>query len=225
MKHDSFNESAEMYLKTIAELAVSDKPVPISALAGRMGVSAVSATEMIHRLQDHGLLDHLPYKGVYLTTDGQYQAVSVIRSHRLWECFLTDHLGFRWEQAHDLACRLEHATDPQVTEALDVFLGHPAVCPHGNPIPAADGGLDESDDQPLSSMRPGQKGTISRIYPESRDLLAYLSELELETGTQITLREIVPFQGPLVLMTCMGLRYLGQEAAEQIFVRSVGEAL
>ncbi len=57
MKHDSFNESTEMYLKTVVELANgTGKPVPISALADRLGVSTVSATEMIHRLQDQDLL-------------------------------------------------------------------------------------------------------------------------------------------------------------------------
>ena len=50
MKHESFNESAEMYLKTVSELAGPDALAPISTLADRLGVSAVSATEMVHRL-------------------------------------------------------------------------------------------------------------------------------------------------------------------------------
>jgi Mn-dependent DtxR family transcriptional regulator len=56
MKHESFNESVEMYLKTISELAVHSSLVPISALAGWLGVSVVSATEMIHRLQEKAWL-------------------------------------------------------------------------------------------------------------------------------------------------------------------------
>ena len=69
MKHEPFNESTEMYLKTIIELAEEENsPVPISALAERMGVSNVSATEMVHRLGKQGLLEHAPYKGVSLST-------------------------------------------------------------------------------------------------------------------------------------------------------------
>lgn len=219
MKHDSFNESAEMYMKTIAELANEGKPVPISALAGRLGVSAVSATEMIHRLEHHGLIAHYPYKGVALTDPGRRQAVEVIRSHRLWECFLTDRLGISWQQAHDLACRLEHASDAVVTDALEVYLGRPATCPHGNPIPTACGALSDPVDRPLAALQPGEQAVIARVYPESRELLAYLAEMGLRVGTLVTLQEVTLFHGPLMLRTEHGLCYLAQEAAGRIFVR------
>lgn len=221
MKHDSFNESAEMYLKTVSELAIDDAPVPISALAGRLGVSTVSATEMVHRLQNHGLIDHRPYKGIFLTEDGRAQAYGVIRSHRLWERFLIDQLNLPWNEVHALACRLEHASDPQVTHALDAFLNYPDICPHGNPIPREDGELTEPADLPLLAMRPGDSAIISRIHPETDELLDYLYDLGLVTGTPIVLQEIVPFHGPLVLRIQGDMRYLGQEAATQIYIKLV----
>lgn len=221
MKHDSFNESAEMYLKTVSELAVGGDPVPISALAGRLGVSPVSATEMIHRLEDHGLVYHRPYKGIVLTPNGAKQAFEVIRSHRLWERFLADTLGLPWHEVHAFACRLEHATDNSVTDALDTFLGYPATCPHGNPIPDLDGSVREAAAVPLAGLRPGESAEIVRIHPESNELLAYLSEIGLITGRSITLRDVVPFGGPLVLQVEDDLRYLGQEAAAKIFIRSI----
>lgn len=219
MKHDSFNESAEMYIKTIAELADAGKPVPISALAGRLGVSAVSATEMIHRLEHNGFIAHYPYKGVTLTDPGRRQAVEVIRSHRLWECFLTDYLGLSWQEVHDLACRLEHATDAVVTDALEVYLGHPAACPHGNPIPTACGVVTAPTDRPLAALQPGERAIITRVYPESRELLAYMAELGLRVGKRIILQEVTPFHGPLVLRADLGLCYLAPEAAGKIFVQ------
>lgn len=221
MKHDSFNESAEMYLKTVSELAVGGDPVPISALAGRLGVSPVSATEMIHRLEDHGLVYHRPYKGIVLTPNGAKQAFEVIRSHRLWERFLADTLGLPWHEVHAFACRLEHATDNSVTDALDTFLGYPATCPHGNPIPDLNGSVREAAAVPLTGLRPGESAEIVRIHPESNALLAYLSEMGLITGRSITLRDVVPFGGPLVLQVEDDLRYLGQEAAAKIFIRSI----
>ena len=136
MKHEPFNESTEMYLKTISELAEKEEaPVPISALAERMGVSNVSATEMVHRLGEQGLLQHEPYKGVSLSTMGRQRATAIIRTHHMWECFLAGKLQFPWEQVHDFACRLEHATDSAVTEALAAYLNQPQRCPHGNPTP------------------------------------------------------------------------------------------
>lgn len=223
MRHDSFNESTEMYLKTVSELAVHDEPVAISALADRLGVSPVSATEMIHRLRDGGLIDHRPYKGISLTADGRQQAAGVIRSHRLWERFLADQLALPWDQVHALACRLEHATDPQVMEALDRFLGYPATCPHGNPIPRPDGAAELMVERPLAGITPGCTVIIGRVHPETDELLAYLAELGLTLGRQVTVREYLPFHGPLVLLVDGDARYVGLEAAARVYVRPVEE--
>jgi DtxR family transcriptional regulator, Mn-dependent transcriptional regulator len=220
MKHDSFNESTEMYLKTVVELANgAGKPVPISALADRLGVSTVSATEMIHRLQDQDLLAHTPYKGVSLTAKGQRWATALIRAHHMWECLLVDKLGLPWEKAHDYACRLEHATETAVTEALAVFLNNPAACPHGNPIPGPDGVAAIPDDVALTAVQAGQSGVIQRIYPESNLLLDYLAGRDLKPGNAFTVSEIAPFHGPIMLDCCGQTHALGQEVAAHIFVR------
>ena len=220
MKHESFNESAEMYLKTVSELAAPDALAPISALADRLGVSAVSATEMVHRLQEHGLVAHQPYRGVGLTDSGRQLAGEVVRRHRLWECFLFERLGLPWAEVHDYACRLEHATTPAVTEALDAYLGRPAYCPHGNPIPAL---ITPPDEQPLGELPIGRSAVVVRVYPETDGLLGYLAELDLLPGRCFTLREIAPFQGPLVLLTDAGIRYVGREAAVHVYVRQLSE--
>ncbi|MEK7682537.1 MAG: metal-dependent transcriptional regulator, partial [Chloroflexota bacterium] len=67
----AFGESAEMYLKSIHELMGDSGVVPISTLAERLGITAVSASEMVRRLQAQGLVEHRPYKGVALTDAGQ----------------------------------------------------------------------------------------------------------------------------------------------------------
>src|SRR3989304_3037472 len=48
---NALGESPEMYLKTICELTTDQPIVPISDLAQRMGISPVSATEMVHRME------------------------------------------------------------------------------------------------------------------------------------------------------------------------------
>ena len=219
MKHESFNESTEMYLKTISELAEKEaSPVPISALAERMGVSNVSATEMVHRLEKQGLLPHAPYKGVSLSDAGRQRATSIIRSHHMWECFLTKELELPWELVHDFACRLEHATDTAVTEALAAYLNQPQRCPHGNPIPSEGGEIAALDDIPLTELQPGQGGSISRISPESTLLLEYLATRQLKPGQIIRFNEVAPFNGPL-MVSCAGETHaLGFEVAAHIFV-------
>ena len=219
MKHESFNQSTEMYLKTIVELANgAGKPVPISALADRLGVSTVSATEMVHRLQDQQLLDHTPYKGVSLTDKGQHWATALIRAHHMWECFLVGKLGMPWEKAHDYACQLEHATETAVTEALADYLNHPTTCPHGNPIPSVKGVVAKLDDMALTAVQPGQSGTIQRIHPESTLLLDYLAGRGLKPGNRFTVTKIEPFNGPIIVDCCEQTHPLGQEVAAHIFV-------
>jgi DtxR family Mn-dependent transcriptional regulator len=219
MKHEPFNESTEMYLKTVRELAQEDNVVPISALAKRLGVSTVSATEMVHRLQDQGLLQHVPYRGISLTEDGQQRAIAITRAHRLWERFLADQLQLPWEDVHDIACRLEHATDNVVTEALAAFLQNPVHCPHGNPIPAADGTILPEESIPLHTLSAGQSATVTAIRPESSELLGYLASLGLKPGAELCIQEIAPFNGPLMVrIDDDQVHALGQEVSQHVFV-------
>lgn len=207
-----------MYLKTVSELAPEGSMVAISALARRLGVSTVSATEMIHRLQDQELVEHVPYKGIHLTGEGERRAREIERSHRLWECFLVDQLHLPWEQVHDLACRLEHATDETVVDALDNFLGHPTTCPHGNPIPQANGPATATGEISLGELEPGESGLIRAIRPESTVLLEHLAHIDLRPGRTVTVTEIAPFNGPMMLDVDGTTRAVGQEVAEHIFV-------
>ena len=74
-----FAESEEMYLKTIAEISRHGNLVPVTNIAEQLGISTVSASEMVHRLQDRGLLEHTPYKGVRLTAEGRKRAEGILR--------------------------------------------------------------------------------------------------------------------------------------------------
>ena len=218
MKHESFNESTEMYLKTVSELAPAGEMVAISALARRLGVSTVSATEMIHRLQDQDLVAHIPYKGIHLTDEGRRLATEIERSHRLWERFLVDELQLPWAEVHDIACRLEHATDATVVDALDAYLDRPRTCPHGNPIPRPGAELPVAEGVTLSALEPGESGTISAIRPESSVLLEYLARNGLTPGQTVFVTEIAPFNGPIMLDLEGDTCAVGQEVAEHILV-------
>jgi DtxR family Mn-dependent transcriptional regulator len=196
---DSTSESVEMYLKTVAELGGESEPVSIGRVAERLSISPVSANEMMKRLGENGYIDHLPYKGVTLTEDGRRLANNVIRRQRLWECFLVDRLHLDWAKAYELACDLEHATAPDVTEALAAFLGHPATCPHGNLIPGPADQAPSTTPVRLAELNAGVSARISAVTPESGDVLAYLAERDLFPGRQVTVIEAAPLDGPLTL--------------------------
>lgn len=191
-------ESTEMYLKAMAELGAGDV-VTVGRLAGRLGVTNVSANEMVHRLTDSGLVSHTPYKGVALTQDGRAAACSVLRRQRLWECFLYDHLKIEWSKLYELACALEHATAPEVTEALAVFLGDPKFCPRGNPIPSADGELTPLKGILLREAPMGASVRVLAVNATATDVLKYLQERGILPGCELTLVEAAPMEGPLTL--------------------------
>lgn len=213
-----FEDSEEMYLKSLHELGRTLDPVPVTALAERLGITTVSASEMVRRLQRRKLLRHQPYKGVRLTTDGELRARAVLRRHRLWERFLTDQLGLGWAEAHDAACHLEHVVNDRVTNALDDFLEHPDSCPHGNPIPR-DGDLEvRVDEQPLSELEVGERGTILRIREEGNALLEYLDQHGLIPGKTFILAAVAPFNGPRTLQLGDRSVVIGCETAEHVLV-------
>jgi DtxR family Mn-dependent transcriptional regulator len=216
-------ESAEMYLKTIAELALHRDLVPVTSVAERLGISTVSASEMIRRLAEKDLLIHEPYKGVYLTETGRKEANGVIRRQRLWERFLVDKLGIAWELVHDMACRLEHATDAIVTDALDEFLKHPTTCPHGNPIPSTTGLMPSGEGTPLSGLLAGEKGLVLRIHPVSEEIVRYLDERGVEPGKVIEVREITPLDGLQAIVIDGEPHVLGRMIASHIIVRHAGD--
>jgi DtxR family Mn-dependent transcriptional regulator len=192
------SESSEMYLKAMAELGAGDR-VAVGRLAGRLGVTNVSANEMVHRLTDQGLVSHTPYKGVSLTETGQAAACNVLRRQRLWECFLYEHLKIEWARLYELACALEHATAPEVTEALSVFLGDPKFCPRGNPIPAADGTFKPLTGLPLREVPVGATVHVLAINATETDALRYLQERGILPGCELTVIEAAPMEGPLTL--------------------------
>jgi DtxR family Mn-dependent transcriptional regulator len=221
MFNQQLSASTEMYLKAIVE--ASDRQVlPLSRLAERLNVTPVSANEMVHRLGEQGLVEHTPYKGVTLTGIGREAACNVLRRQRLWEVFLYEHLKIEWAKIYELACSLEHATAPEVTEALAVFLDNPRTCPRGNPIPAADGSFQPLDGVLLSEAPLGKAVRVLAVNATETDVLKYLQERSILPGQELTILEAAPRQGPLTLRLSGGQEVaLGLSLAAFVIVKEI----
>ena len=215
------SESREMYLKSIYEIADGEEPVAVSLLAKRMGVSPVSATEMVKRLEAGQMIIHTPYKGVVLTDSGRHRALIVIRRQRLWGRFLADHLEIPWSQVYDVSCRLEHATDAAVTEALAVFLGDPTICPHGHPIPDANGNIEIPPAFPLNEISCEVEVEIIRIDQPELILCEYLEERGLLPGTTLKIVDEAPYNGPFTVQIDGKEIALGREISSRILVHPI----
>lgn len=198
MSFPQLSESTEMYLKAMAEMSGRES-VAIGRLAERLSVTPVSANEMIKKLGEQGLVSHTPYKGVNLTKKGKEAACSVLRRQRLWEVFLYEHLKIEWARIYELACSLEHATAPEVTEALAAFLGDPKTCPRGNPIPDVNGVITPLNGVTLSEAEVGQTAVVLAVNATSTDVLKYLQERDILPGHVLDIVEAAPLKGPLTL--------------------------
>lgn len=179
------SERVEEYLEAIFKRQGTEMPVSTSALAEDLKVSLPAVTDMIRRLDEDGLIDYEPNKGVSLTGEGRRTAVSIVRRHRLWERFLTDILGLKWDKVHDEACRLEHATSPETEDRLASLLGDTDTCPHGHPIPDKDGNITDQGIKPLSEFEPRQKVCISAVAREDARLLRKVEKWGLKPETVV----------------------------------------
>lgn len=193
------SDAVEDYLKAIYKLQSNTGKVSTSAIAGRLGVAPPSATSMITRLAELGLLRHDRYRGVELTEKGARAALEVIRHHRLWELFLSEALKVPLDRVHEEAERLEHFLSDDLEERMDQILGYPTVDPHGDPIPSKDGVLVSENAPTLADLAPHQPALVKRVPDSDPALLRYLSEIGLVPGSRVTVTEHAPFGGPVFL--------------------------
>jgi DtxR family Mn-dependent transcriptional regulator len=128
-------------------------------------------------------------------------------------------LQIPWSQVYDLSCRLEHATDDEVTEALADFLGNPEVCPHGHPIPDKQGRIEIPPAIPLSNTDFDQEVIIARIDQPELILCEHLEERGLFPGTTLMIIDEAPFNGPFTLSIDGEEITLGREISSRILVQ------
>ena len=216
------SESMEMYLKSLVELS-DDKPVALSLLAEHLGVTPVSANEMIHKLSKRGLAIHQPYKGATLTEEGRAIAVDILRRQRLWERFLYDYLKIEWAKIYDFSCSLEHATDPEVVDALDEFLNHPTTCPRGNHIPSPEGSFSRLQAPSLGEMGIGTTVRILAVNAVYLEVLTYFQKHGILPGEELTIVDIAPMQGPLTLRKGDKEIAVGLGAAKFVLVEIISD--
>ncbi|HEY1007394.1 MAG TPA: metal-dependent transcriptional regulator [Sphingobacteriaceae bacterium] len=195
---NSFTE--ENYLKAIYHLTSEENlPVSTNNIAEITNTRAASVTDMLKKLADKALINYIRYQGVTLTEKGRGTAVDIVRKHRIWEVFLVEKLGFKWDEVHDLAEELEHINSTQLIDRLDDFLGNPKVDPHGDLIPDREGRFPKTELVKLSELKPGQGGTISGVSDHAPAFLQYLEKTGLTLGRKIVVLDAMEYDGSMSL--------------------------
>ena len=220
------SSAVEDYTKAIYALEARDgQSVSTTALAERLGVTPGSASGMVKRLGELGLVTHRPYHGVNLTESGRRVALEVIRHHRLLELYLVESLGVPWDRVHQEAEVLEHVLSEELEELIAAKLGHPTHDPHGDPIPSRELTIEEARTESLESLGPGARGTFTRISDSDPDMLRYLAERGIAPGDPLEVLERQPFGGPLFVRFGSEVHTLGGELARamRVEVAAAGE--
>ncbi len=214
------NEGAENYAKALYELQEREpEGVGTSAVAQRLGVTPASASGMLRRLADEGVVEYAPYRGARLTPEGERIALEVIRHHRLIELFLAEVLGMPWDRVHEEAEVLEHHISEELEELIAAKLGQPALDPHGDPIPDRDLAVRSDESVPLTELEVGEEGVFTRVSDSDASMLRYLAERSIQPGAKLAVGGREPFGGPVVVEIGGRTHSLGPELAESMRVR------
>jgi DtxR family Mn-dependent transcriptional regulator len=214
-----FSPAVEDYAKAIYQIGERvGGAVSTNALAERLDVTPASASGMVRKLDDLGLVQHVPYKGVQLTTKGVRVALEVLRHHRLLELYLAETLGLPWDRVHDEAEVLEHVLSEEVETLIAAKLGNPTRDPHGDPIPSADLTIDEERTETLATAEPGSAGVFVRISDSDPEMLRYLADRGIAPGDAFEVVEKHPFDGPLFVRFGDTVHVLGGSLARAMRV-------
>ncbi|MCH2417337.1 MAG: metal-dependent transcriptional regulator [Candidatus Poseidoniia archaeon] len=214
--------AVENYLKSMWELGPA--AVATQELAQHLAVAPASATRMLQRLSERGLVAHTPYRGASLTAAGERRALSVVRRHRLLETFLARTLDLGRDQLHDEAERLEHALSPALERAIDDYLGNPQRDPHGHPIPGPQGELPPEGDSPLGEWPLDRPATVSQVPDRDGEMLGWLESQGLVPGRELRLVARDPFDGGVTVKLDGRLLQVAASVAEEVRVSDGGAA-
>ena len=215
-------EATQDYLKAIYALQENQEAVATSALAARLGVTPPSVSAMLKKLARRKLVRHTPYQPVRLTKAGARIALEVIRHHRILELYLAEVLGYRWDQVHAEADRLEHVISEELEERLFLALGEPTRDPHGHPIPSREGRVNEFASAPLSDLPPDLPAVIVWVNDRDPAMLRYLGDRGLVPDAEVTVLAHAPFNGPLTVKSGRAAHVLGLDLARHIQVQRTG---
>jgi DtxR family Mn-dependent transcriptional regulator len=212
------NQSTEDYIKAIYTLGKGSETVTTSGLAHHLGIGDGSVTDMVKRLSSKKLIEYTPYKGVNLTPAGRELAVRMVRRHRLWEMFLVQYLGYAWDEIHEEAERLEHATSDELDRRLDQLLGHPKFDPHGEPIPDRKGSVTPDEHEALTACHSGDDVTIVRVTDDG-EILRHITALGIRLNKRVKVKKNLKVDGSMQIKIGSKEHFISREIAGAIFVR------
>lgn len=186
----------ENYLKALLQLTLEQEDkteAGTNELAAQLGVKPATANDMLKKLRDKQLIHYEKYGKSSLTVEGKRRAIEVVRKHRLWETFLYEHLGFTWDEVHEVAEQLEHIQSPKLIDRLDQFLNYPSFDPHGDVIPTASGEMKIPAKKTLNEEEVGHHCKMVGVKDNSATFLQYVDKVGLRMNQPVTILSRQPY--------------------------------
>jgi DtxR family Mn-dependent transcriptional regulator len=212
------SRSQEDYLKALYHLGGRGGSVSTSQLAERLRVSPASATEMLGKLAALDLVTHDRYRGASLSSGGEAVALEIVRHHRLLEMFLTETLGYRWDEVHEEAELLEHVISERMEQRIFDALGRPEVDCHGDPIPTLEGRVSDRAYRGLHQARAGEGLLVRRVSDRDPDKLRAVERLGLRLGASVEVLAESVYEGPVQVRVDGRRRQVPLGIAREVFV-------
>ena len=208
----------ENYLKTLFHLSEKTGDVSISALSNALAVSKPTANSMVKNLKTQGYIAYEKYKPLQLTKAGRKAAALILRKHRLTEMYLVQMMGFGWDEAHEIAEQVEHIESPAFFDRMDELMSHPAVDPHGSPIPDKMGNIATQSNKLLNECIPGSTYVLRALGESSKEFLEFLDSRKLTLGTHITVLSISAFDNSMLVSYDAQKESLSYKVSERLLV-------
>lgn len=210
--------SEENYLKAIFYLANEKRQININEISKFLNIKMPSVNSMMKKFAERGWVIYKSYKPLQITDAGICEAAQIVRKHRLTEMFLTEKMGFGWEQVHDIAEQIEHIKSDLFFDRIDKLLNFPKVDPHGSPIPDKNGNIIHQNYKKLSECDIETTVTFRALIESSKDFLEYLNLKELSLGTKIKVLHKETFDNNITISYLNRVEIISNIVAEKLLV-------
>ena len=210
----------ENYLKALFHLSLENEEVSVLDLSKSLNIKMPTVNSMVKKLSAKELISYEKYKPLTLTQGGKKAAGLIIRKHRLVEMFLVEHLGFGWDEVHEIAEQIEHIKSQRFFDRIDQLLDFPKVDPHGSPIPDINGEVAVQNYKKLEECLDNQLATFMSVGSSQDSFLKLIDKLNLKLGDKIKVLEIQDFDKTMrVLVNNNTEQTLSQMVAANILVK------
>ena len=172
------SEATQEYLESIYWLYEAGIDRTQANLARALQVSQPSASEMLRRLTDDGLVSRDEHKLIQFTDRGRDVAARIVARHRTVEAYLVKVMGIPWDEVHEEAHAMEHSISPRLEAKMLEMIGEVRTCPHGHPI----GDYPREPGEALPAVPVGSELVVLRLENEAEELLRYMKQRGVEPG-------------------------------------------